>query len=115
MPRRRPRWRPSGARAILTRAAPDDVPKWLDKFFRASIEEKDCVPALEQLIAECRLPENMLGQFRQRLVHAFIRTWQVIGPFPNPEDNGLNSQRDRIDLERFLGHDRAGRRRPSDR
>ena len=44
----------------------------------------------------------MLAEFRRRVVHAHIRRWQVLGPFPNPEEPGRGRE-DRA----WRGHDIA--------
>jgi outer membrane protein assembly factor BamB len=85
----RPGQRTALRRAILTKAAAADVPRWLGAFFYASADEKDCVTAMERLIVDCRLAESVLTDFRTNIAHAYIRTWQVIGPFSAPGKEGL--------------------------
>jgi hypothetical protein len=125
--------------AILKQADTDDAPVWLDRFLRLEYEHGNDHPlqAIETLIRDCQLPADIVAEFRQRSAHSFVRTWQVLGPFPNAEAQGhstsfapesagidldrdfdglggkvrwklLENTRDRVELQRFLGYDQAG-------
>jgi hypothetical protein len=56
------------------------------------IHDPDPVRAVEAVIEECRPPRAIRSEFRRKYTRgsgSFIRTWRVIGPFPNPESRGL--------------------------
>jgi hypothetical protein len=86
-----PTTRTSLRKVLLQNAPATDVPKWLDQFYRADMDDKNCVPALEQLGRECHLSDDVLTKFRPGAVHCFLRTWRVIGPFPNAAEVGHNT------------------------
>jgi outer membrane protein assembly factor BamB len=86
-----PTQRTAFRKEILLHAPPAEVPQWLGKFYRVALDEKDCVPELEKLIEECRLGENVLADFRQSIVHCFLRDWRVIGPLATSDADGRDA------------------------
>ena len=64
-----------------------------DSFKRA--EQGDPVRAVEAIIAECKVPRSIRYEFRRKYLagqDTFIRTWRLIGPFPNPDGRGLKQE-----------------------
>ncbi len=125
-------------RAILTKSASEDALKWVDAFILTHVEngEKDYLPALDELLQQAKVPDEVLAEFRRQTMHAFVRSWQLLGPFPNPEERGHDiayppekeiilakeydgipgkirwqphhSDTDKIDLARFFARGREG-------
>jgi outer membrane protein assembly factor BamB len=73
--------------AIVRGAEPDDRTKWLELFLKIHREraEHTYAEAFEELLAAAKLPDAEAAGFRARIVSAFLRTWRVAGPFPNPD------------------------------
>jgi len=54
----------------------------------------DPVAAVEAIIAQCKPPARACYEYRRRYAHTaecFLRQWQVLGPFPNADDKGLDT------------------------
>ena len=57
-----------------------------------AIPAHDPFRAVEAIIAECRPPRATRYAYRRRYVRTadtFVRTWQLLGPFPNPDNKGF--------------------------
>ena len=69
------------------------VPETLGELLDYCRKTKQADPAgvVEAIIADCKVPHAARYAYRRSFTHtahAFLRDWQVIGPFPNPASTG---------------------------
>ena len=58
-----------------------------------AMETPDPLTAVEAVIADCKIPLKAAYTYRRQHAHpadCFVRTWQLLGPFPNPDRKGLD-------------------------